>query len=239
MADIGLAMSTIIHSNDTRENTARSISSQGMFHSLPGGVRDDLYSKAKRRSFAAGQLIQNRGDVLDGFWVIDKGQVKAGHYRADGEMQVLVILGSGDSFGELACLGGFARVVDVESIGASELLWISDTEFSRAIAQSPHVSRELLRALSRQLQEALDNLLVIRKLPPAKRLARILSAMGKGRDAPVVLKVRHQELAELVGVTRMTISTALTQMEMLGLIERQYRKIILHDPDALRAWLQS
>ncbi len=221
-----------------RENTSRSNQTQGMFRSLPDAVRADLLTTSIRRNFAAGQLIQHRGDTLDGFWVIDKGQVKAGHYNDDGEMQVLVILGRNDSFGELACLGGFARVVDVESIGPSELLWISDKDFSRAIASSPQVSREMLRALARQLQETIDHLLVYRKLPAIKQLGRILLTMCTGRTAPVMLSVRHQELGELIGVTRMTVSTALTQLEDAGLIQRQYRKIVIADPDALKAWMR-
>jgi CRP/FNR family transcriptional regulator, cyclic AMP receptor protein len=231
-------MSRIIQSSRNRENTSRTVGAPGMFRSLPEAVRERLRASAIRRNFAPGQLVQHRGDMLDGFWVVDKGQVKAGHYRAEGDMQVLLILGRGDSFGELACLGGFPRVVDVESIGESELLWIRDVDFSRTIAESPQVARELLRALSGQLQEALDNLLVLRKMPSAKRLGRILLTMSGGRPAPVTLKVRHQELAELVGVSRMTISTTLSHMEDLGLIERQYGKIIVQDTDAFRIWVK-
>ncbi len=232
-------MSRNLQSKRLRENTSGTLRVQGMFRGLPSEVREVLMATAIRRFFAPGQLVQHRGDTLDGFWVIEKGQVKAGHYLADGDMQVLIILGAGDSFGELSCLGGFPRVVDVESVGESELLWISDVEFSRAIANSPQVSRALLRSISIQLQEALDNLLVVRKMSPGKRLARILLGMVRGRAAPVALKVRQLELAELVGVTRMTISTSLERMEKMGLIERHYRKIIVHDPEALSKWMQS
>jgi CRP/FNR family transcriptional regulator, cyclic AMP receptor protein len=237
MADCTIAMSTFIQSEASHENTGRTFNAQGMFNSVPGAVRDRLRASAVRRNFAPGQLIQNRGDILDGFWLIEKGQVKAGHYRDDGEMQVLLILGSGDSFGELACLGGYPRVTDAESLGKSELLWISDKDFSEAIASSPAIAREMLRAISVQLQEALDNLLVLRRLPASKRLARYLLALARGRAAPATLSIRHQELAELVGVSRMTIATTLTHLETLGLLERHYRKIILPDPDALRVWM--
>jgi CRP/FNR family transcriptional regulator, cyclic AMP receptor protein len=221
-----------------RESTSRSNQTQGLFRSLPETVRNGLLATSIRRQFAPGQLIQHRGDIIDGFWVIDKGQVKAGHYRDDGEMQVLVILGKGDSFGELACLGGFARVVDVESIGASELLWISDKDFSRAIAASPQISRALLRALARQLQETIDHLLVYRKMPAIKQLGRILLTMCDGRPAPVILSVRQQELAELIGVSRMTVSTALTQMEEMGLMKRKYRNIVIANPEAMKVWMK-
>ena len=102
-------------------------------------------------------------------------------------MQALIIIGAGDSFGELACLGDFPRVLDAEAIGSLEMLWISDSVLSNVIASCPKVGRELLRALSVQLQEALDNLIVFRNLPAPKRLAQRLLALSDGKPASVKL----------------------------------------------------
>lgn len=183
--------------------------------------------------------MQHRGDAADGFWIIEKGQVKLGHYAASGEMQALIILGPGDSFGELACLGYFPRVLDAEAIGSLEMLWVSDGVLSAAIASCPKVARELLRALSQQLQEALDNLIVFRNLSAPKRLAMRLLALGEGKPAPVKLSIRQQELAELVGVSRMTIASALAQLDELGLVSRHYRHLVINDAAALRRWMKS
>lgn len=192
-----------------------------------------------RRSFADGQLVQHRGDVADGFWIIEKGQVKLGHYAARGEMQALIIIGAGDSFGELACLGHFPRVVDAEAIGALEMLWVSENVLSDVIGGCPITGRELLRVLSIQFQEALDNLIVFRNLPAPKRLAQRLLALAVDKPVPVKLSIRQQELAELVGVSRMTIASALLQLEQMGLVSRHYRHLIINDPAALRKWMKS
>lgn len=221
------------------ENTGRSIGAPALFASLPVSLQEELRRGSLRRSFSDGQLVQHRGDAADGFWIIEKGQVKLGHYAASGEMQALIILGPGDSFGELACLGYFPRVLDAEAIGSLEMLWVSEGVLSAAIASCPKVARELLRALSQQLQEALDNLIVFRNLSAPKRLAMRLLALGEGKPAPVKLGIRQQELAELVGVSRMTIASTLAQLDDLGLVSRHYRHLVINDPAALRRWMKS
>ncbi len=232
-------MPKILQSSNPPENTGRSVGAPALFGSLPEAVQDELRKGSHRRKFADGQLVQHRGDVAEGFWVIEKGQVKLGHYAASGEMQALIILGAGDSFGELACLGNFPRVLDAEAIGALEMLWVSDSVLSTVIASCPKVGRQLLRALSVQLQEALDNLIVFRNLLAPKRLAQRLLALAEGKAAPVKLGIRQQELAELVGVSRMTIASTLAQLEELGLVSRHYRHLVINDPAALRKWMRS
>jgi CRP-like cAMP-binding protein len=232
-------MPKILQSQIPPENTGRSIGAPVIFGSFPAAIQDELRAGAIRRSFGDGQMVQHRGDLAEGFWVIDKGQVKLGHYSADGDMQALLILGTGDSFGELACLGHFPRVLDAEAIGTLEALWVTDNLLSGVIANSPQIGRELLRVLSEQLQEALDNLIVFRNMPAPKRLAQRLLALSEGKEAPVKLGIRQQELAELVGVSRMTIASTLAQLEELGLVARHYRHLVIHDPAALRKWMRS
>lgn len=153
-------------------------------------------------------------------------------------MHVLFILGPGDSFGELACLGKFNRVLDAEALGATEMTWVSDKTFSDVIGQSPESSREMLKILAQQLQEALDNLLVFRNMPAPKRLAQRLLAFAGDREPPVKLGIKQQELAELIGVSRMTIAAALAELESNGLVTRHYGHIVVEDPAALRKWMK-
>ena len=77
-------------------------------------------------------------------------------------------------------------------------------------------------------------MLVVRKMPPRQQLARILAALCAAHPAPVTLKIRHEELAELVGVSRMTIGTLLTGLEADGLLTRGYRRLVVTQPEALR-----
>lgn len=237
---IGLPiMPRILQSKNPPENTGRSVGAPALFASFPAAVQAEFREKAIRRAFSAGQFLHHRGDPADGFWIVESGQVKCGHQDAQGNMHVLFILGPGDSFGELACLGQFERVLDIEALGKVEMLWVSDKIFSDVIARSPETARSMLKILAKQLQEALDNLLVFRNMPASKRLAQRLLAFAGDREPPVKLGIRQQELAELIGVSRMTIASVLAELENLGLVTRRYGHLVVEDPVALRAWLKS
>jgi CRP/FNR family transcriptional regulator, cyclic AMP receptor protein len=226
-----------LHSSDSDSRSGRSVGAPILFASFPTELQAALRDGAARKRFEAGQFLYHRGDVADGFWLIEKGQIKLGHQQEDGTMQALVILGPGDSFGELACLGRFARVLDAEAMGSCELLWISDRQFSKALQSSETIAREMLRILAVQLQEALDNLLLYRNLPASKRLAQRLLALAADRPSPVKLAIRQQELAELIGVSRMTIASVLAELEEQGFVSRRYGHLLIRDTEAMRGWL--
>lgn len=210
-----------------------------LFGTLPKDARERLLAAAVRRNYSDGQIVTQRGDTPDGFWVIEKGHAKIGNYDADGEMQTLFIAGEGASLGELACLGEFTRVVDIEAISELETLWISERQFRAEIDSSPGTARALLRAMSAQLQDAVNGLFEMRNVPAPKRMVRRLLMLCSGMEAPVRLSIRQQELAELVGVSRMTVGTALSQLEERGLISRQYGSIIVENVAGLRDWMRS
>ena len=115
-------------------------------------------------------------------------------------------------------------------ITMSGYYWISSAQMDRIIEGEPSVSRELLRLLSGQLQEALDMLIAQRRLSAKKRLARsLLSARARFRGNTATVNLNQEDLAELVGTSRMTISTALADMEARGLIKRGYGRIEICD----------
>jgi CRP/FNR family transcriptional regulator len=210
-----------------------------MFAALPKLAQAELRADGQRIKYSNGQIVQHRGDTPKNFFLIEKGQVKLGQYDEFGDMKALIMLGVGDSFGEMACLGNFPRISDAEAVGETELLSISEKKFSSVLLESPTVSREVMRVLSRQLQEAMDNLIVYRKLPAPLRLVRSLLLLCDSRTAPVTLSIRHQELAELVGVSRMSIAKTLELLEQLKLIKRGYREIVVTDTDGLKGWMKA
>jgi len=61
--------------------------------------------------------------------------------------------------------------------------------------------------------------------PAATRLADLLAALAGTGTAPAVLPLTQQDLADLTGVTRMTISRELARLASAGLVRCGYRTI--------------
>ena len=230
-------MSNVLHSDRKTERTVNTLRTKSIFASLPDAVKAELANGARRLKFADGTIVQHRGDVSSNFFSIAKGQIKVGRYDEHGEMQAIFILGEGDSFGEMGCLGSFPQIADAEAVGDAELIEISEKKFIAALLASPALSRHVMQVLSLQLQEAMENLLIYQKMPTHLRLARALLLMCDDRGAPVDLLIRHQELAELMGVSRMSIAKTLEQLEQLKFIRRGYRQITVTDTDAMKQWM--
>ena len=113
--------------------------------------------------------------------------------------------------------------------------------FERLIQREGLVGYRLCKILAqrrREIENKLENLVfkdVNSKL--AELLLRLATEYGvdDSRGTLVALKITHQEMANLIGSTRETVSLTLSQFKRSGLIKTDGRKVILSDREGLRA----
>jgi CRP/FNR family cyclic AMP-dependent transcriptional regulator len=204
-----------------------------LFETLDPALRVHLRRTATLREFADGQLIQQRGDRADGFWLIEEGAVMVGQFMPDGEFRAVALLGPGDSYGELAVFSGKPRIVDAISRGPSKVRLIGARTFLDALGNYPASTRALLGALSEQLQDTLGLLAGLRRGTNPTRAAGVLANMAAGQPGPATIRVTQQELAELLGVTRATANAALRELQKRRLVDRGYGTLTIPDPARL------
>ena len=222
-----------------------------LFSALDRGLQAHLLRTAPERRFADGQIIQQRGEAADGFWLIEEGSVMVGQFLPEGEFGAVALLGPGDSYGELAVFSGKPRIVDAVSRGASRLRLIAARPFLDALGNYPASTRALLGALAAQLQDTLAQLAGLRHGTNPRRLAALLVTLagegpgesqgegpGEGPRAGadpgrLSVAVTQQDLADLLGVTRATANAALRELQDRRLVERGYGRVIVPDRDRL------
>ena len=225
-------MSRILQLSATR----RSLVTPMLFSALDSGLQAHLLRFSRERTFGDGQIIQQRGDAADGFWLIERGAVRVGQFLPDGEFRAVALLGPGDSYGELAVFSGKPRIVDAVSRGESVVRMIAGKPFLEALGNYPASSRALLGALSEQLQDTLSILAGLRHGTNPARLAGLLATMaGEGTGAASVT-ITQQELADLLGVTRATANAALRDLQKRHLVERGYGAIRIPARERLSAF---
>ncbi len=116
---------------------------------------------------------------------------------------------------------------------------IRRADFDRYLAAHPNVTVKLTKLIGvrlRKIQSRVEDL-VFRDVPA--RLAHLLVELSKSDGAVepqgVRLKARltHQEMANLIGCSRETVSTTLGQFRAEGLIHVEGRTMTVLKPDAL------
>ena len=180
-------------------------------------IADLLQPKSIRKDFPARSLLPT---VQEG-WRIETGFVRTLSYLEDGTLVPLGVWGPGDTVG-LPRLGTPQQVECLTKVSA----------LLAAIADDRQVN-EILLAHLQQAQE----LMLIRSHPRIElMLIKLLGWLGRrfgrtvDRGQLLELRLTHQDIAELLGATRVTITRTLHQLEQQGLIERlSLRQILLHE----------
>lgn len=197
---------------------------------LSADERARLLALAPARSFADGQFVQHQGDPGDAFWAVMAGHVLVGRYAEDGGFTAFGVIGPGDMFGELAFFTGIPRQADAVASGPARLVAIDRPLLRRLMQEDVGWAELLLRSLGRQLAVSLDIIDADRRLSVAERLVRLLRAMAADGPDGASVRATQQQLADLLGVSRVTLGAALRDLAARGLVEPGYGRIALKAP---------
>ncbi|MEM9571394.1 MAG: Crp/Fnr family transcriptional regulator [Pseudomonadota bacterium] len=104
------------------------------------------------------------------------------------------------------------------------------------IAQDANFAEYLFKDLSERFMVALSYLREQRQEPLIIRLAKRILTITKHRPS---VEFTQAELAEILAVTRISISKAIKTLEEQGLIRRAERGLILVDREKLQSWLKA
>lgn len=206
----------------------------GFVTALPETVRADLLARGQVRSFAKGQIIQQRGDTAKEFWYIESGSVQIGRYGVGGRLTLFALLGAGDAFGELAFMGEFPRTVDAIAGSDSVLIRIGERELWSLMDSDAAVTRLLLKTMALTVQEAFDLIESSRNLSVPQKLAQALLQLSGNQEDGTQVMATQQDLADLVGVSRVSLGKAMTILQVAGVIEPGYGFVTIRDRAALR-----
>lgn len=178
-------------------------------------------------AYPAGCLIQSRGDVKPGLSIVVEGTVRIGNYTQAGTLVTLLDIGPGHSFGEMTVLIDLPRTFDVTAIEPAKILQISAAKTLAFLDSMPSLNRVLLRLLAARLHRSLEIMDDFRQKRPIERLKTLLLESAIPSGDKLYVNALQSELADTIGVSRITLSKLLKQLEKEGSICRGYKKITI------------
>lgn len=211
----------------------------GLQETLPDTLREALYNAAVSLKYSDGQLVQARGDTDPSLTIVKSGAVRLGQIGIDGSYAGMAVMGPDQFFGEFTIFGGLPREFDAVAVGPTEIAKISKTRFDRLLDKHRGIRSYFLAFLAQRLHAALTFVDDLRHLPLNAQVAKTLNMMHQADGKNPVIKVTHEELSEILGVTRVSINKALQQLEKSGLIARAYGRIEIPSSAKLDHWVQS
>lgn len=206
-----------------------------MFASLPLHAIEDLTQRVKVRRVRAHGAAVSQDEPGDALFVIASGRVKVVIFGENGREVTLSLLRPGDAFGEISLFDGEPRTANVIALEPTTLLMLSRDDLLAHISRFPQTALNLLGEMANRLRRADDAIAQLALCDVNERLIRLLVSLARdeGTDAPEGVLIRRrptqQELANMIGSCRETISRAFNQLARDGLIIPRGRALIVTD----------
>ncbi len=101
----------------------------------------------EEKTLPPGTTLFLEGMLGESMYVIESGSIKISKMIAEGQEQVLVVLGDGDHFGEMAMLDGGARAASAVSTAETKVFTLRRKDFLELGQAQPGVCLKVLWAL--------------------------------------------------------------------------------------------
>ncbi len=185
----------------------------------------------KENTYERSGIIFSEGEHGDTLHIIVKGSVKITKYTKEGRTKTLAILKEKDGFGEMALLTEEARTATVEAVEKTTTLAVTKEKFEGLIIKEPSISLQIIKTLCHRLARADRD---IKNLALGDARTRVACVLVDSKGDTQDIKLTHQEIADMAGLTRETTTRTLKLMSDDGVIETRNRKINIKDITKLR-----
>ncbi len=190
------------------------------------------------RAYRKGQIIFLEEETGNYMYLVLSGKVKVSKAGTGGKETILAIHRTGDFFGEMSLLDGKTAPATVSAMEDSKIISLSGADFHKYLLHNEKVLLQIINVLCSRLRQVWQTQSLSSSTADARiRMGIYQLAKKHGiRDAHgtiIDLKITHQELAEMVGTSRETVTRVLARLREQGILEIDQRRMTLLDSEAL------
>ncbi len=202
-----------------------------IFEELSDDQLDNIVKLIIHRNYRKNNLILLEEDFGDTLFIIKEGSVKITRINEEGKEVILSILRDGEFFGEMSLFDGESRSANVIAMEDSEVMIIKRSDFMEMLERYPKVAIYLLEELARRIRNS-DRHIESLSLSDAEHrvgsaILRLAEDLGVHRAGIVSVDDMplQQDIANMAGTSRETVSRMLKMLEQKNLIERDGRRL--------------
>lgn len=199
----------------------------------------DLDRIAHTTSFPEGAVIFVEGQIPRGVYILCQGRMKLTTTNRDGKTLIMRIVQPGEILGLQSMVTGKPYELTVETLQPCQLAFVNRADFLRFIKEHADACLHVAQQLSNECQSAYD---MVRSIglshSVSEKLARLLlqwSGDGRVTEGAIRLKLAltHEEMAQLIGTTRETVTRTLGELKRRRVLELTGSTLLIRNRAAL------
>ncbi|MCK5077993.1 MAG: Crp/Fnr family transcriptional regulator [Calditrichia bacterium] len=211
-----------------------------LFSELEDMDLERISNVSVKQKYHKDNIILIEEEVGTTMFIIIFGKVKISRISDDGREVILSILSEGDFFGEMSLLDGQTRSANVTALDNSELLMLRREDFLQMLYDYPQIAINLLKELAQRIRKSDEQIKSLSLQDATGRVASTIiriaedSGMFKKGVVEVPDLPLQQDLANMAGTSRETISRVIKSLCNQGYLKKESNKIIILDYDKFK-----
>lgn len=208
-----------------------------IFSELSEEQLEEVRRTTRFRHFERREVVCRKDDPADGLYLLFSGQLQVMDVAENGQEIGLNLIKPGAFFGELSVVDDRPRAAHVVALEASTVGVLPQVAARDLFYRLPRTAEAMMRHLT-ALVRSMTDFRVLLALPSAfQRVHAILHQLGKPMPGGLVViqpLPKQHEVAIMVNTSRETVSRAIAQLIAEGVVEKDYRRLIVRKPSRLR-----
>ena len=206
---------------------------------MPAKDADYLRSIALTQQYAKNSLVFHAGCPGKNVYFLRSGRIKIYQPAHCGKEVILWFCFPGDMFGLAEVAQSEGRIVNAVACESSEVLSVTQAQFADFLQTHPASSLLVIQVLSCRMRALGEFIVNLVNDDVQTRIMKLILRLGArhgvrvGQDIHLNIDLTHQEIADMVGTTRQTVTSVLSQLQRRGLMRLENRRILIESPELL------
>jgi CRP-like cAMP-binding protein len=192
----------------------------------------ELLSQAKTLVYDKGEFLFMEGDAPGDYYLLIHGTVKVMKHNVGGKSVTLAIMRAAETLGDMALYDRHPLTACAEAMDEVTVVVIKSEYVRKSISRNPALAEELIGNIVGRLKTIQDRVLEVLTCSVSERIIKILVPLsfqfGK------VLPLTHQDIADLTGTSRETISRKMEMLQDQGVILTRRGRLVILDENKLK-----
>ena len=217
--------------NVNRREACESLRAIPIFRDATDQDLESLALHLIERRFPKNAIIVDEGLAGDYMYVIRSGRVKVTKASGDGREKIMNLLSVGDFFGEMSLLDDEPRSASVTTLEPTLLLALSRRDFMELLNNSSTLALCVIQELTRRLRDTDEQAssMSFQKVQERTRglFERIAQEEGVGEHFRITPTLTHQQIADMIGTSRETVTRAVKRLKDDGWLQQQGKRYVI------------
>ncbi len=180
-----------------------------------------------------GETVLAEGNESEYMYFIVSGSVKVYKKSTKNKEQILKISTAGESLNDVSTFDGGGSAASMLAITPVRLYAIKKQDMEKLFFENPRIARNVAEVLASRVRRDSSLVEVLSFSQVNSRLAKLILKQASATGSQVLSDFTQQDLAAMVGTSRVVVNRALRTLEEKEAIRLSRRRIIITDEKRL------